>query len=319
MFAEMANPPVPSPLPSAFLDLGLIQGRRLMLIDLDRCTRCDECVRACVATHDDGRSRLFLDGPRFGQYLVPTTCRSCLDPVCMIGCPVGSIHRGENGQIVIEDWCIGCEMCAKQCPYGAIQMTDVGVLPEGAADWQFRPDGGATAGWRTGRAPFTLDRDFLAGGPPAPAYQFRNEFWLAPEKLAEADEFEAEMTAPPGADVVLWLNGRDLTVAEAKRDRRTYRITDPQAVLAAGRNRVAARVGVPAGYAGTIFDLRIDPVYRPKMGRIDPADYVEKGVTHTAVVCDLCSSLPGRVPACVNACPHDAALRVNAAAEFPVR
>jgi Fe-S-cluster-containing hydrogenase component 2 len=40
----------------------------------------------------------------------------------MIGCPVGSIHKGGNGQIVIEDWCIGCEICAKQCPYDAINM-----------------------------------------------------------------------------------------------------------------------------------------------------------------------------------------------------
>ncbi len=90
-------------LSTRFEELGLIQGQRLMLIDLDRCTRCDECVRGCVHTHDDGRSRLFLDGPRFGKYLVPTTCRSCPDPVCMIGCPVVSIHRGDNKQIVSED------------------------------------------------------------------------------------------------------------------------------------------------------------------------------------------------------------------------
>lgn len=103
-------------------ELGLAQGQKLMLIDLDRCTRCDECVRGCADTHADGRSRLFREGPRFGKYLVASSCRQCLDPVCMIGCPVGSIHKGNSGHIVIEDWCIGCEICAKQCPYESINM-----------------------------------------------------------------------------------------------------------------------------------------------------------------------------------------------------
>lgn len=102
--------------------LGLMQGQKLMLIDLDRCTRCDDCVRACADTHADGRTRLIREGPRFGNYLVPSSCRQCLDPVCMIGCPVGAIHKGGAGQIVIEDWCIGCEICAKQCPYDSINM-----------------------------------------------------------------------------------------------------------------------------------------------------------------------------------------------------
>src|SRR5262249_29959423 len=110
------------PVSRRFEELGLIQGQKIMLIDLDRCTPFEECVRACVDPHNDGRTKLFLDGPRFDKYLVPTTCRSCLDPVCMIGCPVGSIHRGDKGQMVIENWCIGCGQCAKQCPYGSIQM-----------------------------------------------------------------------------------------------------------------------------------------------------------------------------------------------------
>ena len=95
-----------------------------MLIDLDRCTRCGACVEACVAAHDDGRTRLFLDGPRFDKYLVPVTCRSCLDPVCMIGCPVGAIYRGDNGEIRIRNHCIGCSLCADQCPYGSIHMSE---------------------------------------------------------------------------------------------------------------------------------------------------------------------------------------------------
>ncbi len=153
-----------------FSKLGLVQGQRLMLIDLDRCTRCDECVQACVHTHTDGRSRLFLDGERFGKYLVPTTCRSCLEPVCMIGCPVGSIHRGDNRQIVIEDWCIGCGLCARNCPYGSIQMHDIRLVPGEARGWLFLPaqavtdsswtrPGYADAHWLIGKAPFFDDPD----------------------------------------------------------------------------------------------------------------------------------------------------------------
>jgi Fe-S-cluster-containing hydrogenase component 2/CRP-like cAMP-binding protein len=108
-----------------FEDLGLVQGQQLMLIDLDRCTRCGECVKACISVHDDGHTRLYLDGPRFGDYLAPISCRKCLDPVCMIGCPVGAIHRGDKGEIRIRDWCIGCSLCERQCPYGSIHMSDL--------------------------------------------------------------------------------------------------------------------------------------------------------------------------------------------------
>ena len=134
-----------------FAELGLIQGQKLMLIDLDRCTRCDECVKACVNTHSDGRTRLFLDGPRFGKYLVPTTCRSCLDPVCMIGCPVGAIHRGDNRQIVIEDWCIGCAACAETMPLRLDPDARPGADPGGGAHgWRWLPASvkGASGEWQ---------------------------------------------------------------------------------------------------------------------------------------------------------------------------
>src|SRR5262249_23919145 len=122
-----------------FASLDLIQGQRLMLIDLDRCSRCDECVKACVGNHDDARTRTFLDVPRFGTYLVPVTCRSFLDPVRMIPCPVSSIRRGDDRQIVIENWCIGCGACAEACPYGSIQMHDLGLVPEAARGWRWLP------------------------------------------------------------------------------------------------------------------------------------------------------------------------------------
>ncbi len=118
-----------------FEALGLAWGQSLMVIDLDRCTRCQECVKACVSAHDDGRTRLYLDGPRFeNRYLIPVSCRQCLDPVCMIGCPVGAINRGAGGEIRIADHCIGCSKCADQCPYGSIQMDLLDSAQETDAD-----------------------------------------------------------------------------------------------------------------------------------------------------------------------------------------
>lgn len=104
-----------------YIDQGLFQAQSLLVLDLEKCTRCDECVRACAEAHD-GITRLIRDGLRYDKYLVTTSCRSCRDPYCMVGCPVGSIRRKDDMQIIIEDHCIGCGRCAEQCPYGNINM-----------------------------------------------------------------------------------------------------------------------------------------------------------------------------------------------------
>lgn len=104
-----------------FLNQGLMEAQSLLLLDLDRCTRCDQCVRACADAHD-GVSRLIREGLRFDRYLVATSCRQCRDPLCMVGCPVGSIRRRNSLEVIIEDWCIGCGLCASNCPYGNINM-----------------------------------------------------------------------------------------------------------------------------------------------------------------------------------------------------
>ncbi|HEX7901064.1 MAG TPA: cyclic nucleotide-binding domain-containing protein [Planctomycetota bacterium] len=119
--AEASAVAAPSLPLDSMLEQGLMQAQSLLLLDLESCTRCDDCVRGCADTHD-GITRLVRDGLRFDKYLVATSCRSCADPVCLIGCPVGSIHRKDSLEIVIEDWCIGCGLCAKQCPYGNINM-----------------------------------------------------------------------------------------------------------------------------------------------------------------------------------------------------
>ncbi len=109
------------------LDAGLVQGNSILAIDLDRCTRCDDCVRACTATHG-GRARFVREGSRVGGLLVARSCYHCRDPVCLVGCPTGAIHRAGEGDVVAvdEQICIGCSACANNCPYDAIVMHDTG-------------------------------------------------------------------------------------------------------------------------------------------------------------------------------------------------
>lgn len=110
----------------ASLDYGLVEGNSILVIDLDSCTRCDDCVRACAATHG-GRPRFVREGNKMGNLLIPKSCYHCSDPVCLVGCPTGAIHRaGVSDTIKIDgDICIGCSTCANNCPYDAIVMHDM--------------------------------------------------------------------------------------------------------------------------------------------------------------------------------------------------
>jgi len=104
----------------------LFNGTATMVIDLDRCTRCDDCVRACAAAHENN-PRFLRHGPSHGNVMVAQACMHCADPVCMIGCPTGAIHRSSfEGEVVInQSTCIGCQACANNCPYEAIRMVEV--------------------------------------------------------------------------------------------------------------------------------------------------------------------------------------------------
>ena len=86
---------------------------------------------------------MLRDGLRYDKYLVATTCRTCRDPLCMTQCPVGSIRRKDNLEIIIEDWCIGCSKCAELCPFGNINMHPVELMEDLKAA-QAAPAPGAT-------------------------------------------------------------------------------------------------------------------------------------------------------------------------------
>ncbi len=107
------------------LENGLVQGNSILAIDLNQCTRCDDCVKACADTHG-GRPRFVREGNRYQNLLIAKSCYHCRDPVCLVGCPTGAIHRAGASDVVTieEEICIGCSTCYRNCPYDAIVMWD---------------------------------------------------------------------------------------------------------------------------------------------------------------------------------------------------
>lgn len=113
---------------------GAQQAQSLLTIDLDLCIRCGNCVRSCEARH--GNAKMTRRGKKLmrrrdmevkGDHqpiLIPSSCRHCDSPECMIGCPTGAIHRKPTGEVAVHDFCIGCSNCAIRCPWDNITMVE---------------------------------------------------------------------------------------------------------------------------------------------------------------------------------------------------
>lgn len=106
---------------------GLLGSPDVLAVDLGRCTRCGLCETACERSH--GVSRIALHGPVREGRLFPTACRQCTDPLCLLRCPVDAIHREIDGEVRLEEHCIGCGRCQVNCPWGTITMLPTAPRP----------------------------------------------------------------------------------------------------------------------------------------------------------------------------------------------
>jgi cGMP-dependent protein kinase 2 len=110
---------------SFLVENGIGEATDVLLIDEKLCVGCDNCERACADSHE-GLSRLDREaGKTYAHLHVPTSCRHCEHPHCMADCPPDAIHRGPDGEVFIDDSCIGCGNCLRNCPYGVIRMEKV--------------------------------------------------------------------------------------------------------------------------------------------------------------------------------------------------
>jgi Fe-S-cluster-containing dehydrogenase component len=97
-----------------------------MVIDLERCDGCLECVAACK--DENGLSDGVL-WPYVFAYQEPEDvdprflvrlCQHCSRAPCVMVCPTAARHRRLADGLVLTDYdvCIGCRYCQVACPYG---------------------------------------------------------------------------------------------------------------------------------------------------------------------------------------------------------
>jgi formate dehydrogenase iron-sulfur subunit len=120
-------------------------------VDLDRCSGCKACVTACHSLNglDSGETwrdvgllvgheqvplvpsppphdepwRGSQDRAKFKviplQQTVTTACHHCVEPGCLLGCPVNAYEKDSATGVVrhLDDQCIGCSYCILKCPY----------------------------------------------------------------------------------------------------------------------------------------------------------------------------------------------------------
>jgi CRP-like cAMP-binding protein/Fe-S-cluster-containing hydrogenase component 2/thioredoxin reductase len=124
-----------SSIASFLVENGIGEATDVLLIDENLCVGCDNCERACADSHE-GLSRLNREaGKTYAHLHVPTSCRHCEHPHCMADCPPNAIHRGPDGEVFIDDSCIGCGNCQRNCPYGVIRMDKVPPKKPGLLTW----------------------------------------------------------------------------------------------------------------------------------------------------------------------------------------
>ncbi len=99
--------------------------------DMTKCIGCKCCVVAC---NEQNGNPAELNWRRVGEvegghyphtqrHYLSMGCNHCLEPSCLIGCPVEAYTKDAKTGVVLHsaDTCIGCQYCTWNCSYGVPQ------------------------------------------------------------------------------------------------------------------------------------------------------------------------------------------------------
>ena len=99
--------------------------------DMSKCIGCKCCVVAC---NEQNGNPAELNWRRVGEvegghypntqrHYLSMGCNHCVEPSCLIGCPVEAYTKSPETGVVIHsaDACIGCQYCTWNCSYGVPQ------------------------------------------------------------------------------------------------------------------------------------------------------------------------------------------------------
>lgn len=99
--------------------------------DMTKCIGCKCCVVACNEQNGNPAAINWrrvgeIEGgyyPNTERHYLSMGCNHCLEPSCMIGCPVEAYTKDAATGVVVHsaDTCIGCQYCTWNCSYGVPQ------------------------------------------------------------------------------------------------------------------------------------------------------------------------------------------------------
>ncbi len=135
-----------------------------MVIDVEKCIGCGNCVRACKEENGVPKEPFYfrtwveryhvpegdiehpaVDSPNGGydgfpekypagdgakSFFVPKLCNQCAHSPCVQVCPVGATFESPDGVVLVDQkYCMGCRYCVQACPYGCRYIDpDKGVV-----------------------------------------------------------------------------------------------------------------------------------------------------------------------------------------------